>query len=169
VPEPKTQRERAGSLCFLRKRPMKAQEIESELWEFLGVTKNEDVVPDVMGRYRVDYKLGSWGMGTVFKAYDIEKKRDVALKIIKSVADTAAQEKLVRRFHREALIMRRLLHRRIVYVFAAYRHKKTWLYSSVGNGDVIGQWSEVAVRQNPRHWSPVRGRTSCYTREKCDP
>ncbi len=66
------------------------------------------------GRYRIDALLGSGGMGSVYRATQLNLDRTVAIKIISAgLADPAAFE----RFKREALVVARLRHPNIVSVF----------------------------------------------------
>jgi len=69
----------------------------------------EKPTPD---RYRLEVKLGAGGMGEVWKAYDAELKRWVAVKLLKHID----AEELVR-FRREARAAARLEHPNIVRVF----------------------------------------------------
>ncbi|MGW1816776.1 hypothetical protein ACWCQM_24785 [Streptomyces sp. NPDC002125] len=65
------------------------------------------------GRYRLDSPLGQGGMGEVWKAYDGELGRAVALKTMLADADADGP---VRRFRREAAIGARLQHPGITVV-----------------------------------------------------
>ncbi|WP_372367581.1 serine/threonine-protein kinase [Candidatus Uabimicrobium sp. HlEnr_7] len=67
------------------------------------------------GRYKVITRLGSGGMGTVYKVYDPQLKKDVALKLIIS-ADKASQES-TERFIREAKTTATLQHPYIIKVY----------------------------------------------------
>lgn len=71
-------------------------------------------LPDLSGtKYRIEHKLASGGMGSVYLATDTELDRPVALKVL-TVADEAGA--LVERMRREARIVARLEHPSIVPV-----------------------------------------------------
>ena len=68
----------------------------------------------VEGRYRIDGLLGTGGMGSVYRATQLNLDRTVAIKIINAaLADRAALD----RFKREALVVARLRHPNIVSVY----------------------------------------------------
>ena len=64
--------------------------------------------------YRIDAELGSGGMGTVYRCFDPELDRPVALKVV-SLGDLK-QKEVRERFSREARALGRLRHPRIVTV-----------------------------------------------------
>jgi serine/threonine-protein kinase len=68
-----------------------------------------------IGKYRVVAHLATGGMGAVYKAYDSETKRDVALKVL--TPEMASKPIMVERFKREAKHARKLRHRNIVEVY----------------------------------------------------
>ncbi|NGO72472.1 protein kinase domain-containing protein, partial [Streptomyces boncukensis] len=70
------------------------------------------------GRYRLVDKLGTGGMGEVWRARDTDLGRDVALKLFSPPADIAAEERaeLLGRFRREARAAAALDSRHIVTV-----------------------------------------------------
>ncbi|MBX9692072.1 MAG: serine/threonine protein kinase, partial [Cyanobacteria bacterium] len=68
----------------------------------------------IADRYRLDLKIGTGGMGTVFKGYDLHLKRAVALKLIR--ADSLSSQ-LITRLHREAKAICKIEHDNIVKVF----------------------------------------------------
>jgi len=70
---------------------------------------------DIMGRYRLDGRLGAGGMSTVFLATDMVLERQVAVKLL--AEHLAEDEDFVARFRREALAAARLQHPNIVQVF----------------------------------------------------
>ena len=75
------------------------------------------VLPKSIGRYQVRSKLGSGAFGTVYRAYDTQLDREVALKLLKP--ETLSSPQAVERFQREARAAARLTHPHIVPVFDA--------------------------------------------------
>lgn len=67
------------------------------------------------GRYRIDYKVGSGGMAEVFRAFDLEKQRVVAVKALKQ--EYCSDPQYLRRFTREAQAMLNLSHKNIVNLY----------------------------------------------------
>jgi serine/threonine protein kinase len=66
-------------------------------------------------RYVIVERLGRGGMGVVYRAYDSELDRHVAVKLVR--ADLAGGERLKQRLIREAQAMARLSHPNVVTVF----------------------------------------------------
>ena len=66
-------------------------------------------------RYEVLGLIGRGGMGAVYKAYDRELQRQVALKTIR--ADLASQRQVLERFKREVNVCSRITHRNVVRVY----------------------------------------------------
>ena len=77
--------------------------------------------PPAIPGYDVVGELGRGGMGVVFKAWHIESKRFVALKMVLSVAQT--NETNIRRFRAEAEAVARLSHPHIVQIFEIGEHR----------------------------------------------
>jgi serine/threonine protein kinase len=71
-----------------------------------------------IGKYRIDGVLGSGAMGVVYRAYDADIARMVALKTIRSeLLDGLQENELVVRFKTEAQASGRLVHPNIVSVY----------------------------------------------------
>ena len=70
---------------------------------------------EIVGRYRVERRLGAGGMSTVFLAVDSVLERQVAVKLL--AEHLADDVDFVARFRREALAAARLQHPNIVQVF----------------------------------------------------
>jgi len=68
----------------------------------------------VLGHYRILDRIGTGGMGEVYRARDSRLERDVALKILP--ADRLADESVRRRFRKEAHALSRLSHPHIATV-----------------------------------------------------
>jgi serine/threonine protein kinase len=79
--------------------------------------QQERLIGDKLGPYRIQAKLGEGGMAWVYKAYDENLAREVALKVIHP--DKAAEAEFIARFRREAQMIARLQHRHIVTVYTA--------------------------------------------------
>jgi Tol biopolymer transport system component len=74
------------------------------------------MIGKTLGRYRILEKLGSGGMGEVYRARDASLDRDVALKILPAAA--AADPGRRHRFEREAKAVASLQHPNIVTIFS---------------------------------------------------
>lgn len=71
--------------------------------------------PETLGRFRITVELGAGQFGTVYRAYDPQLDREVALKV--PHADLLANPRVVTRFLREAKAAANLRHPNIVPVF----------------------------------------------------
>ena len=73
---------------------------------------------DRIGKYRIDGVLGTGAMGVVYKAYDANIARTVALKTIRrELLDGLQESEIVARFKNEAQASGRLVHPNIVAVY----------------------------------------------------
>lgn len=96
-----------------------AQEIRDRLFALPDVAQtDEDGVR--MGNIEVEARIGSGGMGAVFRAMDLELSRTIALKILHPTI--AADPALVARFRNEARACAELGHDNIARVFFAGEH-----------------------------------------------
>ncbi len=69
----------------------------------------------ISDRYRIEDRLGSGGMSSVFRAQDTILERTVAVKIL--AEHLSDDERFVARFRREALAVAKLVHPNIVQVY----------------------------------------------------
>lgn len=67
------------------------------------------------GRYEIIEILGIGGMGAVYKAYDRDIERLIAVKVIRP--DLAANPELLQRFKQELLLARQIAHKNVVRIF----------------------------------------------------
>jgi serine/threonine-protein kinase len=77
----------------------------------------EEILPPghvLGGRYRIDRKIGSGGMGVVYAAEHLALKRKVALKVIGR--QHTVEPRMVARFRREARVASQLRHENVVEV-----------------------------------------------------
>ena len=71
---------------------------------------------DVLGnRYEVLEILGEGGMGTVYKATDIELSRTIALKVIRP--ELASKREILQRFKQELILARQVTDRNVIRIF----------------------------------------------------
>lgn len=66
------------------------------------------------GRYRIESLLGEGGMGAVYKAYDAELGRMVALKLVH--AELATSPQIMQRFKQELLLASKITHKNILRI-----------------------------------------------------
>src|SRR5688572_3687166 len=71
--------------------------------------------PSQISHYRIEKRIGSGGMGEVFKAHDETLRREVALKML--AAEFTSDTERVRRFEQEAFAASRLNHPNIITIF----------------------------------------------------
>jgi serine/threonine protein kinase len=72
-------------------------------------------VGQTVGRYRIDELIGAGGMGVVYRAFDNNLKRELAIKVLApGTLDDSASRK---RFRNEALILSRLNHPSIQIIY----------------------------------------------------
>ena len=93
-----------------------------------GVRTHTPLEGKPFGRYRLLEELGHGGMGIVWKAWDTELKRVVALKQI--LAGGAIDEGQVERFMREARLAAKLRHPAIVAVHDVGVHQGQHFFTS---------------------------------------
>ena len=79
------------------------------------------MIGKVLGHYRVLEKIGSGGMGEVYRASDERLGRDVAVKILKP--SLAHDQDRLRRFEQEARAAATLNHPNVVAVYDIGRHE----------------------------------------------
>jgi serine/threonine protein kinase/tetratricopeptide (TPR) repeat protein len=79
-----------------------------------GKTRPSSTIPDFGPRYRVECLLGEGGMGTVYKAWDRELDRPVALKLIRR--DLTRDPNVARRFKQELLLASKISHRNVLRI-----------------------------------------------------
>jgi tetratricopeptide (TPR) repeat protein/predicted Ser/Thr protein kinase len=72
-------------------------------------------------RYDIISRLGGGGMGTVYKAWDRDIERTVALKVIK--AEWAGDSAMLSRFRQELILARKITHKNVSRIFDLGRAK----------------------------------------------
>jgi basic membrane protein A len=76
-------------------------------------------------RYAITARLGKGAMGIVYRATDIQSRRDVALKVISS--ELAVEPDMLERFKREGEALRQLKHPNIVGFMDAFQHDEHYV------------------------------------------
>ena len=93
------------------------------------MSEHDDSLPRLLGgRYRLEAKLGSGGMGVVYRATDQTMHRPVAVKLIRGVDGLALDEEVAGRFLREAKNTARVQHENIIEVYDLGRSDQGDMY-----------------------------------------
>ncbi len=87
-----------------------------------STARDEEEVPDCVGRYHIIAKIGSGGMGTVYRARQESPAREVAVKLLSA---GVASAQLLRRFEFETEVLGRLQHPGIAQIYEAGTHTGT--------------------------------------------
>ena len=122
------------------------------------VAASSDIVPGAaIGHFRVRRKLGAGGMGVVLEAEDADLGRRVALKLVRTEADTPQYRD---RLLREAKAMARLEHPNVVRVYEVGSDRgrlfiamelvdgvtlAVWLHERRGWRDVVAMFQQVGA------------------------
>ena len=118
-----------------------------------GISKNSSMstpLPAKIGRYEVRQRLGLGGFGEVFRAYDPQLERDVAVKVPR--AEVLATKEQVERFLREAKAAARLNHPNIVPVYDTGRDgDRVYIASKFISGKNLAE----LVRDYDQNWSRI--------------
>lgn len=95
--------------------------VKSENDPHLNSTINE--IPQQLGGYEIQAELGHGGMGVVYRAFDKEMKRTVAIKVMKE--DRIDSQEAVERFRREIRLLANLNHDNIVRAYHTHVDEAT--------------------------------------------
>ena len=96
--------------------------------------------PPSFGRYRIDTVLGSGGMGIVYRAWDPQLARPVAIKVVRRGGeDTQGRARLVR----EAQALARLSHPNVCHVYdVGTEEDEVWVAMELIDGVSLRQWAD---------------------------
>jgi len=78
-------------------------------------TKDPLLGQTFLGKYKIEKKLGEGGMGAVYKAFQQDVRRDVAIKVL--TESSAESELMMKRFHVEAMAVSKLNHPHTIRIF----------------------------------------------------
>ena len=99
---------------------------------------------EYIGRYRVIERLGEGGMGTVLRAVDEVRKREVAIKV-----PSESDPQVIRRLQQECDVLAQLQHHHIVQIFGSGSDNGLPFYIVMEYVD--GVTVEQLLRQQPGH------------------
>ncbi|MFZ1462657.1 MAG: SUMF1/EgtB/PvdO family nonheme iron enzyme [Anaerolineae bacterium] len=75
----------------------------------------DPLIGQQIGKYQIQSELGRGGMGVVYRAYDPDLRRTVAIKIL--APQLAADEDFVKRFQQEAIMSANLHHPHVITIY----------------------------------------------------
>ncbi|MEO8840528.1 MAG: protein kinase [Kofleriaceae bacterium] len=98
-------------------------------------------IPPSFGRYRIDTVLGSGGMGIVYRAWDPQLARSVAIKVVRRASD---DEKGRARLIREAQALARLSHPNVCHVYdVGTDDEEVWVAMELIDGVSLREWAAI--------------------------
>jgi predicted Ser/Thr protein kinase len=101
-------------------------------------------VGDVVGRYRLVERIGRGGMGVVYRAFDPELDREVALKLLRPDLMKSVEERT--RLVREAQAMAQLAHPNVVAVYDVGVADSVWIAMELVRGVTLRDWVAAGAR-----------------------
>jgi serine/threonine protein kinase len=97
---------------------------------------SDALIGQTVSHYRILEKLGSGGMGEVYRAQDLRLRRDVAIKVLPT--DVSSDPDRLRRFQQEATAAAALNHPNILVVFELGTHEGTpFLVAELLEGETL--------------------------------
>ncbi|MEM9489961.1 MAG: serine/threonine-protein kinase, partial [Myxococcota bacterium] len=110
---------------------------------------NRPLKPVTIGRFTLLEQIGAGGMGEIYTAYDDQLDRKVAIKLVRSGADSA--DRADQRLLREAKILARLSHPNIVQVYEAGAvGDRVFIAMELIRGTTLTRWLD-SQSDRPRH------------------
>lgn len=107
---------------------------------------------DMLGRYRIEERLGEGGMGVVLRAHDPKLQRDVALKIMRPAASGDSLGHATEIAQREARALAKLSHPNVVEIYdVGMFGGQLFLAMELLHGETLSRW--LARRDRP--WREV--------------
>jgi hypothetical protein len=104
----------------------------------------EDAVPSTLGRYQLEGELGAGGMGVVYRAFDPELRRALAIKVVRARGGDDLLDSRAR-LRQEAATMAALAHRNVCQVFDVGAHEEQlWVAMELIHGETMRAWLQVA-------------------------
>lgn len=126
----------------------------------LAAADHDPLLGRRLGDFAVVARIGSGGMGTVYRAIQIGIDRTIALKVLRpAFADNPA---IVQRFLQEAKAAARLQHRNVVLTFTSGSTEDGWFYIAMeyipgpSLSDLISQSWDLAITPPRYTLSPAR-------------
>ncbi len=114
-----------------------------------GLFDRIPTAPTMIGRYRIDRRVGAGGMGEVYVGLDTELQRSVAIKLVLPHISSAFGPQ---RLRREARALARLSHPNVVQVYEVGEHEgRTFLAMELIEGETLAGW--LAARR--RGWPEI--------------
>jgi eukaryotic-like serine/threonine-protein kinase len=115
-----------------------------------GLFDELPTTPMMIGRYRIDRRVGAGGMGEVYLGLDTELQRSVAIKLVLPHLHSARGPQ---RLRREALALARLSHPNVVQVYEVGEHQgRTFLAMELVEGGTLADWLAAGP---PRSWREI--------------
>ena len=124
----------------------------------LDVSEVDPLCNQLLGHFRLDYRLGAGGMGAVYRALDTSLQRYVAVKVLRGFgvqgACPSAPDK-VTGLLQEAIAQARLNHPHVVTIFYVGRHEgEPFLAMELINGETLSE----TLKRGPLPYPVLTGR-----------